>query len=588
MSARMLRVLVATAALVMSACDSADHPAAGRMKDRLASVFNAADKNPTPDELRVALDRQLRSARLPEAGSAPAADAPFPSRRTLETFYDKQGGRMVWTDANGKLRPVATSLVSALGRASEHGLNPEDYAAGRLDSLAKEIAGGSGGDKAATRLADFDLLATTAFFRYASDLSTGRVHPDEVENDWHTNPPELDLVPALDSALAGGDLATLLASLPPPHPGYERLRAGLAKLRGVEQAGGWPAIPDGPKLKRGAGGPRVAALRQRLDAGTAPATTDRFDEALQSAVKAFQEQHGLTPDGIVDDKTLAAMNVPVTDRIRQVELNLERWRWIPRNLGETHVLVNIPGFDLELDKGDSTAWRTRVVTGKAFTPTPVFSDRIVGVVVNPPWNVPESIAVNELLPDLRKNPNAAAKQGLRLLKGSEEKPEEIDPKTVDWSKVDAEHFPYRFRQEPGESNPLGRIKFALTNGFHVYLHDTPAGNVFGRSERDVSHGCIRVENAQELADQITTTPDREKIHEALEQSDERHIELDAKIPVHILYWTAWADEHGNLHFGPDIYDFDPPQRAALDRAGERGATAVSPTADLRKKTGPGA
>ena len=596
MPRRIVCAVFALASLGIVACGSDDHPSAGRMKARLASVFDVADKDPTPDELRVALARQLRANPLPEAGATPSKDAPFPSREAIEGFYAKQGDRMVWTDAGGKALPVTVSLVAALKNAGEHGLVPDDYAVDRIESLTKEIGEKGGDERAASRLADFDLLATTAFFRYASDLSTGRVHPDEVEKDWHTNPPELDLVTALDAAITSGDLAKLLASLPPPHPGYERLRAGLAKLTAIDAAGGWPTIPEGPKIGPSARGPRVAALRLRLQEPAVganapaemPAPSDRFDKALGADVKTFQELHGLEPSGVVDHATLTALNVPVKDRIRQVELNLERWRWIPRNLGETHVLVNIPGFDLELDKGESTAWRTRVITGKAFTPTPVFSDRIVAVVVNPPWNVPESIAVNEFLPELRKNSKAMEKHGMRILKGSEEKPDEVDPAKVDWAKVDPEHFPYRFRQDPGSENPLGRIKFDLTNGYHVYLHDTPGGHVFGRSERDVSHGCIRVQNAVELADQITTTPTREKIHEALEQPDERRIDLDAKIPVHILYWTAWADEHGNLHYGPDVYEFDPPQRAALDKAGQRGATETSPVTRSGEKTPPGA
>jgi murein L,D-transpeptidase YcbB/YkuD len=207
-----------------------------------------------------------------------------------------------------------------------------------------------------------------------------------------------------------------------------------------------------------------------------------------------------------------------------------------------------------------------VVTGKAFTPTPVFSDRIVSIVVNPPWNVPESIAVKEMLPALQKNRNALARDGIRVLEGSGDGARELNPATVDWSKVDPEGFPYRFRQEPGDKNPLGRLKFGLTNDFHIYLHDTPAGAVFGRADRDLSHGCIRVQNATELAGRIATADIKQKVDEALEQPEERHIALEPKVPVHIFYWTAWADDGGTLHFAPDVYSFDPSQRAALDRA----------------------
>ena len=505
------------------------------------------DKAPTPDEVRGALARQLR--RTSGSGS-------FPSQTTVGDFYTKRGNHLIWSDATGKPVAGAATLIAALRRAGEHGLDPDAYAVDRLDSFSKESS--------AEGLADFDLLATTALLRYASDLATGRVHPDEVQSDWKTNPPDLDLGTLLDEGVLRNELEKLFESLPPPHAGYARLREGLGKLREVERAGGWPSIPPGPKITKGSrAGWRSATAARRFC--TAPAAGDRYDAALASMIKRFQTLHGIEPDGVVSDRTLEELNVPVDQRIRQVELNLERWRWIPRDLGDTHVLVNIPGFDLELTQGRDAPWRTRVVAGKAFTPTPVFSDRIVAIVVNPPWNVPESIAVNEYLPELRKNPSALARHGIKILEGSGEKAHEVDPARVKWESVDADHFPYRLRQDPGENNPLGRLKFDLTNDFHIYLHDTPGDAAFDRSGRDLSHGCIRVQNALELADRIAGDAAKDKIHEALEQPEERRVELDAKIPVHIFYWTAWADEAGELHFAPDVYGFDAPQRAALDR-----------------------
>jgi len=521
--------------IILSACGAED-PIPRRVKARLESIFENGPKEPTPDEVRVALLRQLRTA------------AAFPSRKSIDDFYAKHGHRLVWSDPSGKLLPTGTALLDALRRAGDHGLNPDDYAVDRLDSLQKGMASGG-----AERLADFDLLLTSAFFRYASDLSTGRLHPDEVQSGWHTNPTELDVAAALDEALAKNDLTKLLESLPPPHPGYARLRQSLLKLREIDAAGGWPEIPKGPK-KVGPSDPRSALLQKRLD-----------QQDVAAAIRSFQSLHAIDPDGSLNEETLAAMNVPVGERIRQVELNLERWRWAPRDLGDPHVLVNIPGYDLELERADAQPWRTRVVAGKAYTPTPVFSDRIVALVIHPPWNVPESIAVKELLPELLKNPNALDKQHIRVLEGSGDKAREVDPGAIRWKDVDPERFPYRLRQDPGDANPLGHVKFDLTNDFSIYLHDTPAGAVFGRADRDVSHGCIRVEKALDLASRITSDAEKEKMKEALEQPEEQRIELQAKIPVHILYFTAWADGAGNLHFGPDVYDFDRSQRAALDK-----------------------
>ena len=557
MSRSFTKVLVPIAAAVLVSCGDTDRAPSG-FKARLDAVLDSKSKEPTPDQTRDALTRQLRVA------SSDAAV--FPSRDTIAGFYAKHGNKLVWSDEDGRPNAGTAVLLDALRRAGENGLNPADYGADRLFSLEKELGNRPKDAQAAQRLADFDLLATTAFFRYASDLATGRVHPDEVQQDWHTHPPEVDIAAALDEALAKTDLPGLLALLPPPHPGYARLREALGALREIDAAGGWPLVPPGERLGPRSTGPRVEALRQRL----AQPPGNAFDSGLTEAVKRYQSLAGLPPKGVVDDETLAALNVSVVDRIRQVELNLERWRWIPRQLGNPHILVNVPAFELELTREGSAPWRTRVVAGKAFTPTPILSDRIVAFVVNPPWNVPESIAVNEYLPELKKNPHALARDGLKILEGSGDKAREIDPGQVSWAKVDPEKFPYRIRQDPGDKNPLGRIKFDLTNDFHVYLHDTPGGGVFDRTDRDVSHGCIRVKDALVLADLLASEPVKQEVHDALDRhEEERRIDLDPDVPVHILYFTAWVDDAGGLHFGPDIYGFDPTQWATMQKASGR-------------------
>ncbi|HET9481238.1 MAG TPA: L,D-transpeptidase family protein, partial [Candidatus Polarisedimenticolia bacterium] len=362
------------------------------------------------------------------------------------------------------------------------------------------------------------------------------------------------------------------------HAGYARLREALSRLRKAEAAGGWPAIPEGPALAPGSRGPRVQILRRRLaelpgvedpDAGVTAAARDRFDAELAQSVRRFQERHGLEPDGRIGPTTLAALNAPVGWWIRQIELNLERWRWIPRGLGDPHVFVNIPGFDIQLEQSGATVWRARIVVGKAFTPTPVFSDRIVAIVVNPPWNVPESIARGEYLPELRDDPETFRSRGLRLLEGTGEDARDVDPASVDWHALDEGRFPYRLRQDPGPDNALGRLKFHLTNEFSIYLHDTPARSLFGRSDRDLSHGCIRVERPLELAAMILGEASQDMLSEALEGTEERHLPVKPPVPIHILYLTAWVDETDTLLFAPDVYGFDGPQRTALDRAASR-------------------
>lgn len=545
---------------VLCATSACRHGEGGQkpFQKRLESLLNALRPGPSPDEVSQALSRQLRTTSTPGA---------FPTRETLEHFYRGQGDRLAWCDESGTILPRTRIVLEALRDAGEQGLDPADYAPDRLEALQSAIA-----RKDVSRLADFDLLVTGTFFRYASDLSTGRVHPDEVRSDWHTNSPEIDYVDVLSRSLEKDEIRELLEALAPPHRGYARLREALGPLRAAAAAGGWPVIPEGPSIGSGSHGPRVALLRRRLALEAAGSPTeggsDRFDRALEQSVRAYQRQHGIDPDGRVRGGTLAELNRPVEQRIEQIELNLERWRWIPRTLGDPYLLVNIPGFDLQLVRGGETTWRTRVVTGKAYTPTPVFSDRIVSVLVNPPWNVPESIAVGEYLPLLRENPRALERQHLRLLEGSGDDAREVNPTRVDWRRVDEAHFPYRIRQDPGSDNALGRLKFELTNDFHIYLHDTPAGHLFGRSERDLSHGCIRVENPAELASRILGDSSADPLREALDQEDERRLPVRPPVWVHILYWTAWVDETG-LRFGPDVYGLDGPQMAALDRAASR-------------------
>jgi len=543
------------ALLVATACGESGRPIPDSVRARLESILDLGRKEPTPDEIRDALTQQLQ-----RAGSE---SAPFPSPETIHDFYAKRGNRLIWTDAAGRLGNDAVSLLRVLHGAGEDGLDPDDYGVSRLEALEQEMRERPKGAGAAQRIADFDLLGTAALFRFASDLATGRVHPGEVESDWHTKTTDLDVAGILRDAIERHDLAGALATLRPPQRGYARLREALAKLR-EERA--WPTVPPGRKLARGAVGPRVGRLRARLGM---PSSPRRFDRLLEGRVRRFQMLHGIEPDGVVGKATLEALNVSIDERIGQLELNLERWRWIPRDLGDPHVLVNIAGFDLTLERRGADAWRTRVVAGKAFTPTPVFSDRIVAVVINPRWNVPESIAVNEYLPKLQKNRRALAKEDVRVFQGAGDKEREVNPERIDWTRVDPGHFPYMFRQDPGGKNPLGRLKFDLTNGYHVYLHDTPAGAVFGRADRGRSHGCIRVEDAKALAAQITDDDGKEKILKALAQDEERRIELRQRTPVHIFYWTAWVDDRQNLHFVPDVYALDQPQQAALQKVSGR-------------------
>lgn len=570
-------VLVVVVLLAAVSCNPRD-TISERLEARLKAIAGEERSDLSRDEVHQALIRQLREAPVPAEGGANQSNPVFPTRETLTEFYVNNGYQLAWCDDAGTVLPAVTTLLDALRRAGEHGLDPEDYALSRLDVLLAQFSKAPLDDAAVARVADFDLLMTAAFFRYASDLSTGRVHPDEIRNDWHTTSPDLLRLTKLDQALESDSLVELLAALPPPHMGYARLREALRKLREVEAAGGWPEIPDDSSLVPDSRERRIHLLRQRLDgrveseepvAGSSVDAGDRLDDTLVESIRDFQERHGIEPDGELGAITLAQLNQPVGWWIQQVELNLERWRWIPRDLGDPHVFVNIPAFDLDLVRGGDTVWRTRVVVGKAFTPTPVFSDQIVSVVANPPWNVPQSIALGEYLPELREDSLALERRGLRLFEGTGADAREVDPETVDWHALEKGRFPYRLRQDPGPQNALGRLKFHLTNDYRIYLHDTPSRGLFGRSERDLSHGCIRVEMPLELASRLLDESTEGLLRAALKRPQERHLSVEPHIPIHILYLTAWADEAGTLSFAPDVYEFDSTQRTAIDRVASR-------------------
>ena len=569
------RLWLGFSVLLLGAACRTDRPIQRVLEARLKSLADLGKPDLSSDDLRQALARQLRATPKGAKEGPGAAKPAFPTRNTLQDFYADNAYRLAWFEDTGRSRPSSKIFLEALRRAGEHGLDPEDYYLSDLQRRQERIGKAPLDESAATSLADFDLLMTSSFFRYASDLSTGRVHPDEIRNDWRTNPPDLDVLKMLGQALRTNKLPELLESLPPPQADYARLREGLRELREIKAAGGWPVIPAGPELRPGSRGERVSLLRRRLaeraggKGGSRPASAagDRFDASLSESVRRFQERHGIEPDGKLNSPTLAALNVPVDERIRQVELNLERWRWIPRQLGDPHVLVNIAGFRLELVRQGNSVWRTRIVVGKAYSPTPVFSDRIVAIIANPPWNVPEGIAVHEYVPELQKDPRALERDGIRLLKGSGEDPVEIDPATVDWRSIDDKgEFPFRLRQDPGPDNALGRLKFQLTNDFQIYLHDTPAKSLFDQSDRDLSHGCIRVEKPLELAQQILDDSSRPLLSEALQKTEERDLPVKPPVSIHILYLTAWAGEEGLLHFAQDIYDLDGPQAAAIQQA----------------------
>jgi murein L,D-transpeptidase YcbB/YkuD len=517
------------------------------------SLAGQAPPAPNPvDVLRLWLQPAAAARKLHAAGDTLASAA------DVVCFYDRRGFRPAWSDG-GRLLPIATELVSTLEGASADGLRPEDYHLAALRRALPLLAGAPKADDVAGTV-EADLLLTDAFLTYGAHLRSGRLHPETVYSDCQVTPPRGDLTLVLDTALEKGQVRQGLADLAPPHEGYRLLRAALPHLREVAARGGWATIPAGPKLKLGDRGPRVLALKVRLAEAppppSAPPATpqpDEFDAATAAALRTFQEHHGLDVDGAVGPATLRALNVSAAARAEQIVANLERWRWLPRDLGNLYIEVNIAGFGLQVVEGGKPALTMRVIVGKPYTRTPLFSSTMTHLILNPYWNVPSSILRKELAPKARRDPSYVVKEDFEVLRNGRSLPRE----SVDWSQVPGPGI--AVRQRPGPKNALGRIKFVFPNRFDVYLHDTPSRSLFSKTVRSFSHGCMRIEKPLDLAlfllkDDPRWTP--ETLDAALEEAHDRKILLPRKVPVHVVYWTAWVDPDGTLELREDLYKRD--------------------------------
>lgn len=485
-----------------------------------------------------------------------AADVHFARRASVLGFYARRAFRPAWANEHGPNR-LADDLVASLNRADLEGLNPEDYHVNEIGSLLAyvRLAASAGRAPEPARLADLDLLLTDAFLLYGDHLLGGRVDPESLHPLWEASPRGADLGTMLEEALENRKISRALQRLAPVHEGYQRLRTALARERAFAESGAWPVLPKNPS---------VALLRERLAAegDLEKKEGTEFDDDLREALRHFQGRHGLEQTGALDAQTLAELNVPAEARVNQIKLNLERWRWLPQDLGRSRIEVNIAAFELQVIDDDEIAMQMRVVVGKAYRRTPVFSDTVRYIVLNPNWHVPRTIAVDELIPKIQKDSTYLERFGMHVI-GPDSK--EVDPSTVDWKAVTAESSAYRLRQDPGRLNALGQMKFMFPNRYDVYLHDTPSRHMFEETQRDFSHGCIRIEKPMDLAVYLMKKSkwNQEAIERALDEGTERSLYLPRPMPIHLLYFTAWADEDGTIQFREDINGVDQPLARAL-------------------------
>ncbi|HKH45264.1 MAG TPA: L,D-transpeptidase family protein [Thermoanaerobaculia bacterium] len=475
----------------------------------------------------------------------------------MRHFYEQRKFQPAWLTAQGP-RPQAQELLKAIDASATEGLDPRRYQKDRLASLLKEVENTkSYDDPAAQRLLAYtDMHLSYTFLTLAAHLATGRQQPETLRIDWYTKPRNVDLDARLEKALAEkGNLDDALRTLRPPEDGYKPLVDALNRYRQIAAQGGWPTLAPSDELKPGSRGEQVGALKNRLRAegylsaaqqgeAAKPETYD-YDKTLADAVARFQKLHGLEVTGKVDEDTLAELNVPAAERLEQIRLNLERWRWMPSDFGQRYIRVNIPEYEMALINNGQTELEMRVVVGKAQqSRTPVFSDKMTYVELNPAWNIPTKIAEEEILPKVANNPGYLASHNMEMVQ-------------------EGSHT--RIRQRPGPDNPLGQIKFMFPNEHDIYLHDTPAEHLFAETERDFSHGCIRLEKPMDLAHVLLKdsewTP--EKLQEAVASGEQKTISLPHPLPVHLLYFTAWVDKDGTVEFRRDVYGHDAKLAKAL-------------------------
>lgn len=476
---------------------------------------------------------------------------PALDRQKLREFYAPRDYVPVWVDGFGP-RSNAEVLRQVLEAADNEGLDRDRYWT-TLIALRWEA-------KTSTALARLELLLTDALMHYGLHQRAGRLTPAEVDPLWQIATPQVDAVELFETVLSADDLNTALLALPPPHPGYKRLRAALSRYRQLANDGGWPEIPPGANLRFGITDRRVETLRQRLmaegDLVLGPVENVRFfDQAVKHAVERFQVRHGLKMDGVVGRGTRATMNVPVTDRIEQIRLNMERWRWLPRHLGRRYVMVNTAGFDLTAVEDGQTRFTMWVIIGKRDRPTPTLTGKMHTVAFNPYWTVPVNLAFKDVIPKQKRNPNFMKSRNIRVYA----KDGERNPRDVEWARLDPEHFPYVLRQDPGPQNPLGRVKFLFSNNFEIYLHDTPKRRLFDREERTFSSGCIRVENPVQLAAFLLDAENgwsATEIRQTMAAGKPRETRVSETTRVYLVYWTAWVGVDSAVFFRPDVYQRD--------------------------------
>ncbi len=500
-------------------------------------------------------------------------------REALAGYYSVPEQRLLWVDESG-ITDRGKAVMAEIKKADDYGLRASDYSLPKTDEFeAAEL-------KTTERLADAEVKISYAVLDYANDARGGRLDPQRLSKNLDPTLALPDPAEVIGSISFRSDPAAYLRSFQPDQPQFEALRQKLLELRGGKTpdpvAPTIVSIPDGPVLKLGIEDEQVALLRKRLDVPAPDGASETvFDRNLLQAVREFQGAHGAVPDGIVGAGTRAMLNNPPPKRqpgsgaqINTILVNMERWRWLPHDLGPFYLTVNIPEFMLRVVEDDKVIHTTRVVTGKPDKQTPVFSDEMEEIVFNPYWNVPNSIKVEEIAPYLQQgggffgggwDTSVLRRHNLRI-RGYNGR--DIDPDSIDWGSTDIRR--YELYQPPGPTNVLGKVKFLFPNKHDVYMHDTTQKNLFAQTVRAESHGCMRMQNPEEVATLLLGRDqgwNRARVASAENGTEDYHVALKQHVPVYITYFTLWVNEDGSMSSYRDLYGHDSRMIAALNGGG---------------------
>jgi murein L,D-transpeptidase YcbB/YkuD len=511
-----------------------------------------------------AADAQGQAILAELSASRPIVRVPLIERQPILDLYRNAGFMPLWLTGNAPSER-AKSVLAFAAKTSEDGLEPLAYLPRGLSSF-DNITEQLGTDFQA--LAQFDIAMTAATLKLAREISGGQFDPNLLSRYNDITPERIDAGQALKVLAWTPFPEAYLNSLMPRHPNYGLMKAELAKLRASKTKPAYEKIAEGKPVKAGGSDPRISLIRDRmLDLGflsseegiVAPELSNKLDTELSTALKKFQKSVKLRQTGRLDLATVKNLNGDTSQRdIQRLVYNMERLRWLPKNLGKRFVFVNQPAFEVHVMDQGKEVWRSNVIVGKPLNQTSAFHDEVETVVFNPSWGVPQSIIVNEYLGKLRRDPSYLDRQGFKVIAPNGEV---IPSRYIDWAAY-GDRPPFGVQQPPGKGNALGELKFLFPNKHDIYMHDTPTKNLFAESTRTFSHGCIRVQNPREFAT-VLLGWDRTRIDSETDSRRSQSVALSRKIPVHITYFTAWPDSSGKISYFNDIYERDEAMEKAL-------------------------